>query len=69
MSWTLWAFWLSSEISEKLSRTFGEFVISENLVKIVADILRICLRLRLGKVCRGHSEVSQREEVVPKRVK
>ena len=36
-----------------------------SLVKIVADILRICLRLRLGKVCRGHSEVSQREKVVP----
>ena len=39
-----------------------------NLVKIDADILRICLRLRLGKVCRGHSEVSQSEKVVPKRV-
>ena len=36
-----------------------------NLVKIVADILRICLRLGLGTVCRGHSEVSQREKVVP----
>ena len=39
-----------------------------NLVKMVADILRICLRLRLGRVCRGHSEMSQKERVVPKRV-